>query len=37
MDWIYPETDSADKPGNRVQRTRFPCIETEFIELGLYT
>ena len=36
MDSIYPKTD-MDKLGNRVQWTRFPCIETEFNELGLYT
>ena len=36
MDSIYPEIDT-NKLGNRVQWTRFPCIETEFIELGLYT
>ena len=36
MDLIYPEID-MDKLGNRVQWTRFPCIETELIKLGLYT
>ena len=36
MDSIYPKTDT-DKLGNRVQWTQFPCIETEFIELGFYT
>ena len=27
---------SADMYRNRVQRTRFPCMETEFNELGFY-
>ena len=34
MDSIYPETD-MDKLGNRVQWTRFPYMETKFIELDL--
>ena len=35
MDSIYPETDT-DKLGNWVQWTRFPYMETEFIELDFH-
>ena len=34
--WKSSSTNSVSMYRNRVQWTRFPCIETEFIELGFY-